>query len=559
MAVHVSLIVSVAVFVYPNAFCNLGVDAGSSINQVGRVHNLNTSMSYYSIQEAINAPETLDGHVLFLDSVVFFEHVVANKSVSLEGSIWLEHPEIRTVIDGNGTGDVVTVESDNVEISGIQVTNGINGIHVKEADNCTIGWGLLEIVNNSQSSIYLDNSSNCTILHSYIADNHIGVSLNNSNVNSVSENNITGNYVGIYLMNSSNNVIESNNITSSAGYGIWLDSLTSNSAILGNYIAGSYQGVYCYYSYGTTISANMITDNFQGIFIDNSGDSVVLANSVVMNRNAGIDLSFASNSNIAGNDVLGNRWCGISLFVSPGSIITKNNVMANKEYGFVLRESLNNSYAGNSITNNGCGVLFGYWSENNSFVHNNFVSNLKQSDFAFTDPAGSPNAWDNSLEGNYWDDYDGADSNHDGIGDSAYYVNESNIDRYPLMGAFSEFNATSVYHVYTISNSTITDLQFNDTAISFDVTGDNGTTGFCRICIPTALMNATYRVFVNGTEASSSLLPCSDATYSYLYFSYMHSTQEVIIITEFSSFLTLLLFMISTLIAIIIFKRRRTI
>jgi len=57
------------------------------------------------------------------------------------------------------------------------------------------------------------------------------------------------------------------------------------------------------------------------------------------------------------------------------------------------------------------------------------------------------------------------------------------------MGPFSDFNATSRYQVQTVCNSTISDFQFNGTAISFNVCGDNDTSGFCRICIPTTLMN----------------------------------------------------------------------
>jgi len=80
--------------------------------------------------------------------------------------------------------------------------------------------------------------------------------------------------------------------------------------------------------------------------------------------------------------------------------------------------------------------------------------------------------------------------------------------------------------------------------------------GFCRICIPTALMNATYKVYVNGTEVSCNLLPCSNETYSYLYFNYTHSTQEVIIIPEFPSLPIPLLFIMATLIAVIAYNRK---
>jgi hypothetical protein len=171
-------------------------------------------------------------------------------------------------------------------------------------------------------------------------------------------------------------------------------------------------------------------------------------------------------------------------------------------------------------------------------------------------PSHLDNSWDNGFEGNYWSNYTGVDSNHDGIGDSHHVIDAYNKDHYPLMGMFSDFNATSEHHVQTICNSTISDFKFNGTAISFNATGETDTTGFCRICIPRALMNETYQVFVNGTEAQCNLLPCSNTTHSYLYFTYNHSTQEVIIIPEFPSFLVLPLFMIATLLAVIVYRRK---
>jgi hypothetical protein len=105
----------------------------------------------------------------------------------------------------------------------------------------------------------------------------------------------------------------------------------------------------------------------------------------------------------------------------------------------------------------------------------------------------------------------------------------------------------------------MSDFQFNSTAIMFNVTGDDGTTGFCRICVPTALMNETYKVFVNGTEVSCNLLACSNSTHSYLYFNYTHSTQHVIIVPEFLSLLILPLFMIITLLAVIAYGRKHSV
>jgi hypothetical protein len=92
--------------------------------------------------------------------------------------------------------------------------------------------------------------------------------------------------------------------------------------------------------------------------------------------------------------------------------------------------------------------------------------------------------------------------------------------------------------------------------IEFNVTEEQGTTGFCRVSFPTAMMNGTYHVFVNGTEVSYTLLPCSNADYSHLYFTYTHSTEGVIIIPEFPSFLILPMFIVVTLLTVIFYRRK---
>jgi len=70
------------------------------------------------------------------------------------------------------------------------------------------------------------------------------------------------------------------------------------------------------------------------------------------------------------------------------------------------------------------------------------------------------------------------------------------------------------------------------------------------------LMNETYQVFVNGTEVQCNLLPCSNTTHSYLYFTYNLSTQEVIIILEFPMWTSMLLLLIVLTVSIAIYKRR---
>jgi len=165
---------------------------------------------------------------------------------------------------------------------------------------------------------------------------------------------------------------------------------------------------------------------------------------------------------------------------------------------------------------------------------------------------------DGVSEGNYWSTYIGTDSNNDGIGDTPYLLSQGNIDNYPLMGVISEFNVAPNQTVETISNSTIYAFQFNGTALLFNVNGENGTTGFCRISFPKALFNGTLTVFVNGTEVPYTLLPESNSTESCLCFTYSHSAEQVTIVPELPTFIVLPFFMIATLGEVALYRKKST-
>jgi parallel beta-helix repeat protein len=273
-----------------------------------------------------------------------------------------------------------------------------------------------------------------------------------------------------------------------------------------------------------------------------------------------------SNSKLT-NNIIANNSYGVDLITSGNNTISGNTIVNNDRGVELLLSSSHNIFFENTISMNNYGAVFYYGSSNNKFYHNSFTQNSEQVSFPFLS---YNNIWDNGYPsgGNYWSDYHGSDLNNsrlqnvpgnDGIGDRSYIIDANNKDNYPLMGVFSDFNATSEHHVQTICNSSISDFQFNGTAMSFNVTGKNSTIGFCRICIPTALVNCTYRVFVNGTEILPSPLPLpfSNTMHSYLYFTYHHSTQEVIIIPEFPSFLFLALFIIATLLAVTVYRRKQ--
>lgn len=238
-----------------------------------------------------------------------------------------------------------------------------------------------------------------------------------------------------------------------------------------------------------------------------------------------------------------------------GNIVLYDNIMIGNSYGIYCYHYKGNgnniakAYANNIIENNY--GIYCYTSKNNKFYHNNLINNYVQM-YSYA----SINILDDGLEGNYWSNNVGLDSEPDGICDSPYIIDANNWDNYPLMGKFSKFSITSNYVVQAICNSTITNFKFNGTALRFYVSGDSGTKGFCRINIPTSLMSGPYKVFINDYEVAFQLLPCSNSTHNYLYFAYVHSSKEVIIIPEWSSTLLVLLSTITLTITISQSKRR---
>ena len=467
------------------------------------------------------------------------------------------------------------VVSSNNTISGNNITKNVIGIYLEPSQDNIISGN--DIIGNGYTGIKLIESTGNTISDNKITSNDIGIRLNDSPKNIFCKNSMATNRYnfGVYASFPENyfNSIDTSNTVDGKPIFYWVNERDMTIPFDAGYVAlvnctritvknlnitSNMQGILLVLTKNSTVTDNRMTNNIVGIFLDYSFYNTISRNNSTENLERGIWLIDSYQNDVREN-INARNEIGIQLHFSSNNRISANNVTMNNYSGIDLVESSHNIISGNYIALNNLYGLSMFESDNNRIFHNNFREKNRYCSHAAT-YSSHGNLWDDGYPsgGNYWSDYTGDDLDYDGIGDSWHEIDADNIDNYPLMGMFSDFNATSEHHVQTICNSTITDFQFNGTAIGFHISGENDTTGFCRICIPTALMNTTYKVFVNGTEVSHNLLPCSNETYSYLYFNYTHSTQGVIIIPEFSSFLILPLFMTLTLLTVIICKRRHT-
>jgi parallel beta-helix repeat protein len=324
---------------------------------------------------------------------------------------------------------------------------------------------------------------------------------------------------------------------------------------------------------GVTVAENKIVFNGEGIDVENSVNTTVEDN--IINGfgldNIGIMLAYSTACSIVDNIITNAVYYGIRLWFASSNLIHQNLIRDN-DYGIFFHEANLNTISENTISEIGGPGIYFESSSSNEILHNNFVNTYDQAMIYDN----SVNTWDNGFEGNYWSDYNGTDSDQDGIGDTAYVIDANNTDHHPLMGMFYGFAIMwqeKTYAVNIISNSTVSDqighsiltisqwpnhtiIEESFGSIYFYVSGEDGTYGFCRVHIPVDLLKTTYRVLVNGTEVPYSLLPCSNSTESYLYFTYSHSIELVEITPEFPSFLILPLFFMATLLAVIAHRRK---
>jgi len=479
--------------------------------------------------EPPTAPICRDGDVYAFTDNIYDEIVVERSNVVIDGN--------GNLLEGNGSGHGFSVHDiNNVTIRNMVVKDFSVGAYLNSSSGNVISGNI--IMWNTEHGVYLDGSSN----------------------NRIFGNNLKNNFKGIELWDSCENTVSGNNITAEAvynDYGIKLRYCSSNT-ICGNNIENNDEGVYLANSSSNTVSGNIIKDNYYGTVLANSSSNIIFGN-ILKNNDEGTRLRFSSSNIISGNNMTTTNNNGVWFFHSSNNTVCGNSIAANRLHGIWLSWSSDNTLSGNTVKNNAYGVRLSL-SHNNKVYHNNFVNNTQQ---VYNQPSSYVSFWDDGYPsgGNYWSDYDGVDSDHDGIGETWYEIDQNNTDRYPLMGMFDCFNTSLSYYVNIISNSTIEDFEYFELNSTIKMHVSNSSVGqafgFCRLRIPHALMAEPYTVTIDGVNPIYwNYMLYDDGENGWIYFAYEHSTLEIVIVPEFPSLTIMLLFMVATLSAVMVCTRK---
>jgi len=499
---------------------------------------------YGSIQEAIDAASV--GDVVHVNEGVYEENLVVDKNVTLIGD--------KAIIKGDGIRDTVRIVSRDAKFVGFNiVADGLSwgsGIYAKAygayiTDN---------VVCNHTYGIHLFDSSSIVLKNNRIYNNKFNLEVWGLTIEQFIhdiDNSNTVNGKRVYYLVGVNGFV----VPHDAGY---IGVVNSSDVLIRD--------------------ANL-SCNAEGILLAYSRSCCICNNTIARNE-FGIRLVVSDNNTLNQNHIYGKSWTGVLLDSSAWNVIS-GNVIERNTFGMYLSTSVllglnsrKNYLENNNVSDNYCGAkLYGVC--DNLFVQNYFVDseigvemsgskgNLFYRNFFANnkfqvDTWGSGDSWneDYPMGGNYWSDYNATDlhsgpyqneTGSDGIGDMPYSIDARNEDEYPLIGPITVFDVglwnNTICHIDIVSNSTISNFQLDvqQRLIGFNATGEMGT-GFCRVTIPNiivqGLWEGNFTVLVDRKEPT--VRNWTDNMFTYVYFTYQHSTHEVMIIPEFPSIIMLI-------------------
>jgi nitrous oxidase accessory protein len=207
---------------------------------------------------------------------------------------------------------------------------------------------------------------------------------------------------------------------------------SNNVTIAGFTIYDGYDGISLATNY-CNISGNKITNTTHGIVVfgyENSISGNILES---IGLSSAIQLNFANRNLISGNYIVS---CveGIQIWQNSNNNTIRENTITNcQDTAINFQYSNDNVIVGNNISLSGLGTSI-YASNRNIISNNNYVNNTSQfgaNEWYYLTWGGNRSV--NTINENYWSNYNGTDSNGDGIGDTPYIIDEYNADHQPLI------------------------------------------------------------------------------------------------------------------------------
>jgi len=371
-------------------------------------------------------------------------------------------------ISGNNGYGLELYHSNNVSVlRSLFKGNYESGIRIYGSSNIRVNFSWIihnNIKHQDFGGIWLESSPGSEIIHSTFKNNRIGLILFSSGGNEIRNNEFFGD--GVFVWRVSNDTLSNNTVNGKpllyyedvrnmvidsvdAGQLIFIN--PANVTVMGLNISNVPVGVELIGGYNNSISDSYFRNTWDTIIIVHTYGVLVRGNTLV--GKSGISLMSVKNSKISNNYIYS---VNCAIFLEDGSahnVIINNTLVSSKGYVLIFTNHSNDNEV--------------YLNEIHGAVY------LQNSTEIWDSPTPIEYFYNNGTFigylGNYWSDYSGMDANGDGIGDSPYVINPTNLDEHPLMTIPSKYSSaklgsaqiTGIPHITATTTSMISSCPLN--------------------------------------------------------------------------------------------------
>jgi nitrous oxidase accessory protein len=337
------------------------------------------SYSQPSLQAMIDA--AAPGDTVIVPAGTWQAPIRIDKPLTLEGQAW-------PVIQGDGSGDVIRIQSPDVTVRGFVVRG--SGVSLDREDTGIRAMGANTVIENNSIEdalfgIYLEQAADSVVRGNTIHGMDLPISRRGD---------------GLKIFYSPRTLIEANVMRDTRDALLWY---SPYSIVRNNDFAAGRYGLHMMQSDHHMIEENIFRNNSVGVYIMYGSGFELRRNLLAGNRGPsgyGIGLKEASDVLLEGNRIVNNR-AGVYSDASPlqpdSTVTYRNNLLAYNEIGLeMLPNTQRNRFQENILLDNGVQV--------NVAGGGDLLRN----------------EWAVAGRGNYWSDYAGFDADGDAIGDLPY-------------------------------------------------------------------------------------------------------------------------------------------
>ena len=264
------------------------------------------------------------------------------------------------LIQNSTSSPAVMISANNVEVSGLAVSNSQSGIYGDGIRGFNVNRNSLQ---QNNIGIELMNIAGTGTIRENIATNNdthgifVNGDLTGQIIDNISSNNLGGS--GIDFDGNFSGTVSGNTTNDNFNWGMIIRGRVDGDIVYNTALSNSFEGIRVFNRVVGNIANNTASDNgssglsFQSFVIGNIENNVALRNRNGLVTRGGVT------GDIINNLLIDNSFSGLNVQGDVTGDIVNNTILGNSLYGLLVTNSINGNVTGNNLSSNGGGLQVG--------------------------------------------------------------------------------------------------------------------------------------------------------------------------------------------------------